>query len=101
MDTKIIHRSPTAKRALAQAVIDSSKSHPEPSPSSITPAQHEHLLRQGEKAFSKFSHAADLLNMARNMGFPVESLEHLTRAQATKMLNRLDELNDPKRKVPR
>lgn len=43
----------------------------------------------------------DTVKMARNMGFPVESLEHLTRAQATKMLNRLDELNDPKRKVPR
>ncbi|MBW3635013.1 MAG: hypothetical protein KY445_00935 [Armatimonadetes bacterium] len=67
----------------------------------ITPAQHAHLLRQGEKAFSKFSHAQDLLNMARNMGFPVESLERLSRAQATQMLNRLDELNNPKRRGPR
>ncbi len=69
--------------------------------SEITPAQHAVLLREGARAFSKFSHAVDLLNMAQNMGFPVESLEHLTRAQATKMLNRLDGLNDPKRKVPR
>lgn len=42
----------------------------------------------------------DLLKWSANRGHPVESLDQLTKDQASDMLTDLGRMNDPKRKSP-